>query len=102
MEPLATFKGYKRKGQVEVAIFPNRVEWTFKSHMRAAARLLGAGADEAEMMPIKAISSVTSKRDGIAFEKVSLVATGNTVDFKLAKKDASEAKRLIQQLMLDS
>lgn len=100
-EPLATFKGFAKKGVVEVDVYSDRVEWAFKSHMRASARLFRlAGADKVEMMPIRAISSVTSERDGMAFEKVTLIASGNTVGFKLKTKDAIEAKDLIQKLML--
>ena len=100
MNPLGTFKGRTDGGAVDVVVYPDRVEWALKSHKRAAMRMFGAGADKTEMMPIRTISSVTSERSGIAFEKVSLIATGNTVDFKLAKKDAENAKNLIQQLML--
>lgn len=91
--PLKTYKSRIEGKNADVAIYRDRVEWSVTKAGRKRTH-------SAEMMPLKAVSSVTSKKDGLAFTKVVLVASGNTVEIRLSHAQADEAKGLLQRLML--
>ena len=96
-----------------VQIFADRVEYT-KPGRVTLTRLAGAsvtmGASlkatgirtggEAEMIPIKNISSVNTAKDGLRFHKVVITASNATIEFRVDKAVADTAKVLLSQLML--
>ena len=66
----------------------------------AATGVSGKGGSE--MIPIANISSVTTKRDGLAFTNVVVVCSGNTIKFRVAHASAEPIKVVLTQLMLGS
>jgi len=92
-EPLMTFKSHIDGKNAEVAIYANRIEYEVKRALTKRTR-------ESEVIPIKAISSVTQKRDGVLWHKVSVICSGNTVDFRCDQALAKSAKKLLTDLIL--
>ncbi|TFC34997.1 SHOCT domain-containing protein [Cryobacterium sp. TMT2-14] len=58
------------------------------------------GKSGTEMIPVKSMSSVTTSRDGILNTKVSVITSGNTVDFRVSHSDAAHVKSVLTQLIL--
>ena len=58
------------------------------------------GKSGTEMIPIKNISSVITKRDGMMNSIVQFVTSGNTLDMRVSHAEAAKVKDLVQRLML--
>jgi hypothetical protein len=58
------------------------------------------GKSGTEMIPIKNISSVTTKRDGLLNTLVQVITTGNVVDFRVSHAEALVTKEVLTKLML--
>jgi phage-related minor tail protein len=58
----------------------------------------GVRNKDTEMIPIRAITSVTSKK-GMANTTVSVITAGNTIDFKISHSEATKLKATLLQLM---
>ena len=96
-----------------VQIFVDRVEFNKPGRVTITrlagasvtlgATLLGSGlrtGGEAEMIPIKNISSVHTGKDGLRFHKVVITASNAEIEFRVDKAIADAAKELISQLIL--
>lgn len=111
---LLTFTSHIAGKNAKVEIWNDRVEWELPRGVSAGkmwaglatggASLLVTGVKNGragtEMIPIKNISSVLTKRDGFRNSIVSVVTTGNTIDFRVAHSEAANVKALLQQLIL--
>jgi hypothetical protein len=108
------FKSHIDGKNANVEIYADRVEWE-RPHglsgtkistgiLTGGLSLLGtvlrSGRAGSEIIPIKAVSSVTTKRDGLMFTKVQLTCSGNTIDFRVQHKDAQLATALLTDLIL--
>lgn len=51
------------------------------------------------MIPVRSITSVTTARDGMLNSKVSIITSGNTVDFRVSHKEAETVKATLIQLI---
>lgn len=91
--PIRKYKSRIEGKNADVEIFQDRVEWSVTKTGRKRSH-------SAEMMPIRHVSSVTSKKDGLGHTKVVLVASGNTVEFRLPHGQAEEAQDIIRRLLL--
>lgn len=112
--PLMTFKSHIEGKNADVAIYPDRIEWSRGrgvSGKKLTAGLLTGGASflatgvrgshaGSEMIPVKNISSVVTKRDGMLYTKVVVVASGNTIDFRVPHASAPGIKTLLTDLVL--
>lgn len=79
-----------------VTLFPDRVE-------RVKAKSLGSisrANQDAEVIPVRSVSSVQAKKDGVLFTKVTVYASGNTIEFRFPHDDAARFKAALQQLLL--
>lgn len=99
-----------------VTIYPDRIEWLKPRGVSGGKITAGImtgglsmfatgvknGKSGTEMIPIKAISSVTTRRDGMINSFVSVITTGNTVDFRVSHKEAAIVKETLTRLMLGS
>lgn len=94
-----------------VDIYPDRIEWERKavSGGKVAAGILTLGVStlatgirgkNTEMIPIKSITSVTSKKGAGLNTVVSLASSGGVIEFRTSHKEAAIVKDYIQQLML--
>lgn len=112
-EPLMEFKSHTEGKNADVRIYADRIEWDRKDLMGTKSKaLLGAAtmglslaktglrrASGSEVIPVKAISSVVVERDGFR-QKVKLVCSGNTIDFRCSREEAEQVKKLVTDLML--
>jgi len=112
--PLHTFTSHIAGKNAVVKIYANRVEWEKPrgvSGGKLTAGLLTGGLSllatgvkngdsGTEMIPVKAITSVATKRDGFSNSVVSVITAGATVDFRVAHKEAATVKDTLTRLML--
>mgnify|MGYP001219929601 CR=1 FL=1 len=112
-KPLMTFNSHIEGKNAEVAIYADRIEWGRQGRMGAGSKLaLGAmtmgislaktgvrRSGDSEMIPVKSISSVVVERDGLR-QKVKVVCSGNTIDFRCSREEAEKVKTLLTDLML--
>ncbi|MFE6966970.1 SHOCT domain-containing protein [Agromyces sp. NPDC057679] len=57
------------------------------------------GKHETEMIPIKNITSIVTKRDGMMNSKVQVITAGNTLDMRVSHAEAAKVKDVVQRLM---
>jgi len=102
---LMQFTSHIQGKNAKVTIYPDRVEWTHQGRVTMTRALGGAlltgslrKGGASEMIPIRAITSVTTKR-AVTNTVVSVIAPGNSVDFKVSHAEADRVKSTILQLM---
>lgn len=107
MTALMTFTSHIAGKNATVQIHPDRIEWETKGRMTATrvmtgAVLLGAGrkGGSTEMIPIRAITSITTKKDGLTNWAVSIITGGNSIDMRVSKAEAQTVKDTVTRLML--
>jgi hypothetical protein len=79
-----------------VTLFADRIE---RVQERSLASLSRAKQDT-EVTPIKAISSVQAKKDGLVYTKVTCFASGNNVEFRVPHAQAGPFKDAVMKLVL--
>lgn len=106
---LLEFTSHINGKNAKVQVFPDRLEWT-KAGLSGGKMLAGAmtmglsmlatgiSNKDTEMIPVRAITSVTSKK-GMANTTVSVITAGNTIDFKISHSEADKLKSTLLQLM---
>ncbi|MFG2574451.1 SHOCT domain-containing protein [Streptomyces sp. NPDC048481] len=113
-DALMTFKSHIEGKNADVTICHDRIEWARSRGMSAkkltagfltgGASLLATGVRSSdagtEMIPVRSISSVVTKRDGLLFTKVVVVASGNTIEFRVPHDAAPGIKALLTDLVL--
>lgn len=108
MTALMEFTSHIAGKNAKVAIYPDRIEWEQQGRMTATRVLTGAAlvtgarkGGSSEMIPIRAITSVTTKKDGLMNHAVSIIAGGNSIDMRVSKPEAEQIKATITRLMLN-
>jgi hypothetical protein len=106
---LLEFTSHINGKNAKVQVFPDRLEWS-RAGLSGGKMLAGVATmglsmlatgvrnKDTEMIPIRAITSVTSKK-GMANTTVSVITSGNTIDFKIGHSEASKLKATLLQLM---
>lgn len=112
--PFFTFTSHIDGKNAKVSVFQDRIEWVkprgvsggklAAGFMTAGMSLLATGVKSGksgtEMIPIKSMSSVTTSRDGLLNTKVSVITSGNTIDFRVSHSEAAQVKNVLTQLIL--
>ena len=109
MSALMEFTSHIQGKNAKVAIYPDRIEWergglSMKKLTAGAATggisLLKTGVSNksSEMIPIKAIGGVSSKK-GMMNTVVSVASSSGTIDFRCSHAEADKGKALLQQLI---
>lgn len=112
--PLYEFTSHIAGKNAKVAIFPDRLEWRVDRGVSGAKVTAGImtgglsmlatgvknGKAGTEMIPVKSMSSVTTSRDGMLNSKVSVITSGNTIDFRVSHKEAETVKSTLTALIL--
>jgi hypothetical protein len=107
--PLLQFTSHINGKNAKVQVFPDRLEWSKAGlsggKMLAGAMTMGLSVlatgvrnKDTEMIPVRAITSVTSKK-GMANTTVSVITSGNTIEFKISHGEADRLKSTLLQLM---
>lgn len=113
-EALYDFESHVSGKNARVRIYRDRIEWELKrgvSGAKLTAGLLTAGLSLAatgmkngkagtEMIPVRSISSVTTRRDGFRNTLVSVITAGNTIDFRVSHAEAKQVVDLLNRSML--
>ena len=113
-EPFFTFTSHIEGKNAKVSVYRDRIEWkrprgvsggkVTAGILTVGVSLLATGVKDGksgtEMIPVKSISSVTTSRDGLLNSKVSVITSGNTVDFRVSHSEAAKVKEVLTQLIL--
>lgn len=107
--PIYEFTSHTSGKNAKVSIFPDRIEWKKEGSKigRATAAsltiglsLLGGKKEESEMIPMRAVSHVATKRDGLMNSKVVVTTGGGNIEFRVSHSEASKVKAEIMKAML--
>ena len=112
--PLFTFTSHIAGKNAKVEIFRDRIEWAQPRGISVGKitaglatgglSLLATGVKNGkagtEMIPVRSITSVTTKRDGLLNTIVSVVTSGNTIDFRVSHNEAAEVRSIVSSLIL--
>jgi hypothetical protein len=79
-----------------VTLYPDRIE-RIKERSRVS---LSSAKQDVEVTPIRAVSSVQAKKDGMLWTKVTVYASGNTIEFRFGHDEANRFRGAITQLIL--
>lgn len=52
------------------------------------------------MIPMRSVTSVATKRDGMLNTIVSVITSGNTIDFRVSHAEAKQVRELLNKLIL--
>jgi hypothetical protein len=83
------------ESSARVTLYADRIE---RVQERSLASLRRANQDT-EITPIKAVSSIQAKKDGL-YTKVTVYAAGNNIDFRFGHKEAQQFKDEILKLIV--
>lgn len=107
MAALMTFTSHIAGKNATVQIHEDRIEWEQQGKVSAAKVLTGAAlvagvrkGGSTEMIPIRHITSVTTRKDGLRNHAVSIITAGNSIDMRVSKEEAEQIKATISRLML--
>lgn len=90
-------KSHEEGRNAIVTLYSDRIE---RIKERGFASISRAHQDT-EVTPMRSVSSVQAKKDGLMYTKVSVFASGNTIDFRFGHDEAQRFKDAIQKLLLD-
>lgn len=113
-QPLYTFTSHIAGKNAKVSIYEDRIEWAVArgisggkvtaGFLTAGLSVLATGVKNGkagtEMIPVKSMTSITTKRDGLMNSKVSIITSGNTVDFRVSHSEATVVKDTLTKLMI--
>jgi hypothetical protein len=113
-EALYDFESHIAGKNARARIYRDRVEWELKrgvSGGKITAGILTGGLSLAatgvknskagtEMIPMRSITSVATKRDGMRNTIVSVITAGNTIGFRVSHSEAKQITEMLNRLML--
>lgn len=110
--PLHEFVSHIAGKNAIVRVFPTHIEWETKGNARVGLAMVTMGVSTAfksgrragagtEMMPIKAVTSVTTKR-GMLNSRLVIIASGNTIEANIAHHEAEAVKATLLRLINES
>jgi len=110
-KPLYEFTSHIEGKNAKVQIWPDRIEWERKGvdggKVKAGILTLGVSTlftgikgKETDMIPIKLISGVTSKKGMGGNTVVAVRTAAGGVDFRVSHKEADQARKVLAELML--
>lgn len=113
--PLFRFTSHISGKNPIVEIYEDRIEWERVGGVsggKAAAAVMTMGMSLAvtgirnnrdsrtQMIPMRSVTSVSTRRDGALYTIVQVMVPGDTIEFRTSHAEASRAKSVITQLML--
>lgn len=79
-----------------VTLYTDRIERVKAKSMGSLSR----ASQDVEMTPMRSVSSVQAKKDGMAYTKVTVYASGNNIEFRFSHAEAARFRDLISQAIL--
>lgn len=112
-QPLMEFTSHIAGKNARVRLWPDRVEWERASHLGTAGKAalgaftLGAslvatglrGKQDTEMILIRSITGVTTKKSGLTQNAVTVSTAAGIVEFRCSNAEATEFKRQLLALL---
>ncbi len=111
--PLLTFTSHIQGKNAKVEIYADRIEWSLNrsviAGVTAASLTMGVsllktgipgGNRGTEMIPVKSITGVNTKRDGMLNTIVSVITSGDTINFRVSHAEAGKVRDVLNQLVL--
>lgn len=109
MEPIIEVKSHVKGKNADLRVYPDRVEWSVarKSAVKVIGAIASMGASAlvtgvngsktrgSEMILMRSISSITTKRDSMLNSIVTIIAPGNTVDIRVSHAEAEQIKQIV-------
>lgn len=89
--PLMTFASHIAGKNAQVRIYPDRVEWA-KTGM--------TGTKGTEMVPMRSVSSVSCKKDGMVNTIVQVATSGGMIQMRVSHSLAEQVRRCMTDQML--
>ena len=93
------FKSHIDGKNADVAIWPDRIEWSKKGELRMYG-MLGRKGRDTNMIPIRAIQGVATHKGGIGYTTVEVTTGGDKIGFRVTKDQAEQVKSAILRLMV--
>lgn len=92
------FKSHVLGYNSDVILYSNRIEWKQMSSRNWWLAMFTLGLSllvprrekASEVIPLSRVSSVTTRRTSPMYTVVSVITTGNTIDFKVTHDEAKE------------
>lgn len=104
-QPLHEFTSHISGKNARVSVFPDHIEWERQGRVTASRALGGAlltgslrKGGETEVMPIRAVTSVTTKK-GLRNTRLVIIASGNTIEANVGHAEAAQIKATLLRLM---
>lgn len=89
--PIMAFASHIAGKNAQVRIFPDRVEWTKAGMM---------GQKGAEMVPMRSISSVSLRKDGMINTVVQVATSGGLIEMRVGHALAQQVRACLTSQML--
>lgn len=114
MALLHTFTSHINGKNAKVEIWSDRIEWhqprglsggkltagMFTGGLSLLATGVKGGNAGTEMIPVKSITGVSTKRDGLLNTLVTVVTSGARVDFRVSHAEAVQVRDVLNRLVL--
>jgi hypothetical protein len=112
--PILEFTSHVQGKNAKVRVFVDRVEWERGKSVSAGkitAGLMTGGLSLAatgvrtrkgagtEVILLRSVTSVTSRRDSLLNDAVSVITSGNTIDFRVSKGEGEQITRVLLDLV---
>jgi hypothetical protein len=78
-----------------ITLYPDRIE----RHKAAKLTSLTKTRQDVEETPVRAISSIQAKKDGLLYTKVTVYASGNNIDFRFGHDEAERFRQVLSPLI---
>lgn len=108
-DPIYVFTSHVQGKNAKVWLYPDRIEWKLEGSkiarytaatMTVGLSLLGGKKAAVELLPMKMVSSVGMKRDGLTNSIVSVTTSGGSVGFRVSHAEAEKVRRIIIENMV--
>lgn len=94
--PIFSCKSHEAGRNSTITLWPDRIERVQDHRLGSLSR----AKQDTEVIPVRAISSVQAKKDGLAYTKVTVYASGNNVEFRVGHAEAQRLKDEITKMVL--
>lgn len=108
-QSLLEFTSHVSGKNARVCVFSDRVEWVqegsaaarwTKASLTLGASLLAGKKEEREVIPVRAITNVSTKRDGLRNSAVTVTSAGGSVEFRVSHSEAKQMQETLLGLMV--
>ncbi len=108
-QPILELTSHVQGKNAQVFVFPDRLEWVQKGSAAArwtaatvtlGASLLAGKKEAREVIPVRMITNVSAKRDGLRNSAVTVTSAGGSVDFRVSHSEAQQLQSTLLHLMM--